>query len=153
MAALDKFKQHMKETHEEHGIHKEPPTHFAFYGTLRSGQYNYTRFNLDELSKRITQVWLSGYKMHCLGSYPMVVKTGDEADKILVDCVVIEDKTTRYQIHYMELGAGYGVEIVNVDGVDYTLYTYPEEGNYTSPYAPKIKNGDWVKFTERGFYE
>jgi len=123
---------------------KLPPNHIAAYGTLREGHYNYDRYKdkADQLPNRtfqkVNEGIVEGYQLWDLGPYPYIVKTGDRDDKIIVD-VIETDLNTLQSISMMEIGAGYNVEEVNVNGTDCLIYVYPR----TVTNSKQIESGDY----------
>jgi len=110
------------------------------FGTLKKGFYNHTRFNFDKNTKFIKDVELAGYKMHDLGQYPCIKKTGAPGDIIHGEIYTYLDKDTQGIISRMESSAGYAPETVTIDGIEAVVYIYM--GKRTSPV---IKSGKWEK--------
>lgn len=122
-------------------------THFAFYGTLRREQGNYNRLVKQASGSKFEgQRTLNGYKMFSFGGFPFVIPTENENDTIIVDLFSIPDELAARSIHYMELGAGYGVEELLIDGTVYWLYIYPSERDYVQRGFPEVPGGDWVTY-------
>jgi len=114
----------------------------AFYGSLRNGQYNARRE--DETYKRIGEVTITGFKMYSLygGAYPCIVRTDNKKDTVVVELFNITDENRILGIYGMEIGAGYHLEHVDVNGETCGIYVYPEGYKNTVP----VLSGDWVKF-------
>lgn len=119
---------------------------FAFYGSLRPGQYNFDRFDLDSISKLLGTHVVEKYKMVSVNDwYPMVFPSEDIEDSVVVDLVEIKDQRTIRYIDSMEIGAGYEPQQVTINNIDCTLYI----GSNSTPKRIKealIPSGDWVKY-------
>ena len=119
---------------------------FAFYGTLRPGQYNYDRLDLNKHGKTIGTHLVKGYKMVSVnGWYPKVYPSQNQDDTITVELVEITDKHTIDFIDIMESGAGYDAKEIDVDGTKAYLYV----GSSAMPKEAEkflIPSGDWVKY-------
>lgn len=113
------------------------------YGSLRAGAYNYTRFqNIFGKNnyKKLDQVTIKGFDLYDLGSYPGI-KSGTESSTLV--CDIIECSQSCYDaIVSMEVGAGYEVYNLNVDGKLYPIFVY--KGSIDP--RKRIKEGDWVKY-------
>lgn len=123
---------------------------FAFYGTLREGDYNHTRLvKPDKGAKKIGTITLAGYKMYDMGhgSYPFAIKTGNEKDTIVVELHELKDELLINRIHGMEIGAGYGVEKIENKGKTYWLYVHPNERDYKG--YREVTGGDWMQYKKR----
>lgn len=113
------------------------------YGTLRKKahvNYNYERYGTQT---HVADMWVSGYDMHSLGSYPAVTPGNGmifcELHEVAEDVVA--------NITRMEKGAGYEVHEHEVEHpsrgmVKASLYAMPTErmAHYTTD---KILSGDW----------
>lgn len=121
---------------------------FAFYGTLRGGQYNFNRFIKDSGKTFEGKEVLKGYKMFSFGAFPFVVPTGNEEDVIVVELYEVPDELVCRSINMMELGAGYGVEEVTINDKVYWLYVYPNNWEYSKRGYPEIPGGDWVEYKQ-----
>jgi gamma-glutamylcyclotransferase (GGCT)/AIG2-like uncharacterized protein YtfP len=122
---------------------------FAFYGSLREGQYNHNYLIAPyKDSVKVETVELKGYKMFSFGAYPFVVKSEDAADSIVVELHTIPNEMPARRIHFMELGAGYGAEEVIINDKAYCLYVYPDR-NWEEKGYEKVPEGDWVKFNNK----
>lgn len=121
---------------------------FAFYGTLRRGQGNYTRIIKDSPKAVFEgEAILLGYKMFSFGGFPFVIPTGNQSDTIKVELFDVPEELAARSIHHMELGAGYGVDEVTINDQVYWLYTYSPQRNYKS--FPEVPGGDWVEFVKK----
>jgi gamma-glutamylcyclotransferase (GGCT)/AIG2-like uncharacterized protein YtfP len=117
---------------------------FLFYGTLRKDQGNYNYFVKPVKGSEFEGTkTLTGYKMFSFGGFPAVYKTNNPDDKILVEAWYVPNEMSCRSIHMMELGAGYEVEEVELEGKMYWLYTYDEK---YSQGKLEVKSGDWVNF-------
>lgn len=105
----------------------------AAYGTLRKGNYNHDRFPGVQYSetKRI-----KGFDLFDLGPYPCVIKNPE--GEITVDILEVTPETKR-KIDFMEIGAGYDINIIEIDEKKCTIYTYENKPRY----ATKINSGDY----------
>ncbi len=116
------------------------------YGTLREGDYNYARmqnyFGKDSI-KKIGEIILPNYKMYNLGSYPCIVESDDENDKVVFDKLEVSDECFN-AIRSMELGAGYTEKQINLQLDDYRLYIFTDISlDYSDIFYPRILSGDW----------
>jgi gamma-glutamylcyclotransferase (GGCT)/AIG2-like uncharacterized protein YtfP len=116
---------------------------YAFYGSLRPGEYNYHRLRLAENSIHLGIHKIPGFKMFSLGGYPYIMKATDD-DVIVVDLMEITSPTIEGYIDRMEIGAGYERTIVNIAGHDAVIYTMKR----TWAGAPHVQSGDWVQFLQ-----
>jgi gamma-glutamylcyclotransferase (GGCT)/AIG2-like uncharacterized protein YtfP len=118
---------------------------YAFYGSLRNGEYNHNHFKSGMEFLRTVEV--PGFKLYSLGSFPCVIRTDNEDDKLTVDLFVVTgDWESR--IHRMELGAGYSYDEITVEGDNYGIYTYPSSSHayLRDRFVP---GGDWVKHLQK----
>jgi gamma-glutamylcyclotransferase (GGCT)/AIG2-like uncharacterized protein YtfP len=116
---------------------------YAFYGSLRKGMYNYHALAQGLTYEKTVEV--SGYKLFSLGAYPFAIKTNDESDKLVIDLFTITNDRTENSIHRMELGAGYIYDEVDVDGVSYGIYLFPNRLRDYESYT-QVKGGDWCEY-------
>jgi len=125
---------------------------FAFYGSLRTGQYNYKRLVEAAAGMKFEgERVLTGYKMFSFGSFPFVVPSDNPEDTIVIELFDIPDEMAARYIHNMEVGAGYGVEEVLIDGEVYWLYIYTGMRDYEKSGYTRVSDGDWVKYlSEKG---
>lgn len=115
---------------------------YAFYGSLRRGQYNHSRTGLTTKAAFLKTVVIPGFKMYSLGAFPLIVKSTSDKDKITVDLFAIQDESLERSIHMMEIGAGYERITQNIEGVDYYLYAYDR----ANPNLQQVVNGDWAEY-------
>lgn len=123
---------------------------FAVYGSLREGDYNYDRLLKHSEYEKTGSGKISGYEMISLGSYPGIIKADNES-KIIVDFFDVIDKesvsdnkkNTFFNIHLMEIGAGYYPTIIERGGKKYILYVFNEKYLYGSKTV--VESGDWIK--------
>jgi gamma-glutamylcyclotransferase (GGCT)/AIG2-like uncharacterized protein YtfP len=116
---------------------------FAFYGTLRPGDYNFARFQ-EGLTVVDTGLTLKGFEMKSLGPYPFIHESLEE--NVVVD-IVDADTATAASIERMEYGAGYQSKKVNIGAYeDVTVFYYPSDmgGRF-----PKVTDGDWLKYKKK----
>lgn len=115
----------------------------CFYGSLRKPLYNYQRFikmyGRDAMIyEKTTQI--PGYRLYSLGQYPAAIQTFDQSI-IAVDLFEVSDEAYN-SIQYMELGAGYEEQFVNIDDSMYSIFLYDERFIENKNL---IESGDWVK--------
>jgi gamma-glutamylcyclotransferase (GGCT)/AIG2-like uncharacterized protein YtfP len=117
----------------------------AVYGTLRRNEYNYYGATGIEVKDPVRK---SGYKMYSVGGgFPAVVKTGNDKDSVVFEPQVYrleseEDYNNMASIDRMEIGAGYYIDVVEINGEYYKVYLYsPESAEGLS----EVEGGDWVK--------
>ncbi|MDH4089046.1 MAG: gamma-glutamylcyclotransferase [Cyclobacteriaceae bacterium] len=110
---------------------------YAFYGSMRKGLENYSLYQRDLVF--LETVELSGFKMYSLVDYPYVIRTGNLADKIVVDLFAITDPETERIIHNMELGAGYIFSEVEIADIKFGIYLF-ERANTDNI---EVSRGDW----------
>ncbi len=120
---------------------------YAFYGSLRQGQYN-NRGKQGGMEYQRTAV-IPGFKLFSLGSYPCAIETGNEDDKLTVDLFTVTGQG-EYGIHSMELGAGYTYKEVDIDGTSFGIYVYPTSA-LTRLHDRNVPDGDWVKFLQHRY--
>lgn len=117
---------------------------FAFYGSLRKGQYNNTRFSLDneKIATYLGTHTIDGFGLFDAGiGYPFAAKK--DGAKLVVDLFKIHHHPTADSIHRMEKGAGYNIDTITVEDKQATIYPYPiQEGDKGFKHIP---DGDWAK--------
>jgi gamma-glutamylcyclotransferase (GGCT)/AIG2-like uncharacterized protein YtfP len=111
---------------------------YAFYGSLRQGMFNHTRFGNFEF---LFTEKLAGYKLYALERYPIAVKTNEPSDVITIEVMRITHPQTENEIHQLELNAGYYYDEVMVRGISIGIYLFHESNG-----LPHVPHGDWVKF-------
>jgi gamma-glutamylcyclotransferase (GGCT)/AIG2-like uncharacterized protein YtfP len=114
-------------------------TLFAFYGSLRKNMPLYDQFRYG-LNYKFSS-WISGYQLFSLGDFPCAVKSGKDADKMLIEIFEITDQQVVKEIDDIEIGYGYYRDEVEIDGVRALIYLFKDAANY-----PPVLQGDWVKF-------
>jgi gamma-glutamylcyclotransferase (GGCT)/AIG2-like uncharacterized protein YtfP len=117
----------------------------CFYGSLRRPLYNYERFvNLygeQEMQYKKT-IRIPNFKLYDLGYYPAVVRTEEECT-VVVDLFDIGESAFT-AIKYMELGAGYNLQLVNIDGENYNIFCFePSQLKHCN----LIPSGDYLNFS------
>jgi len=118
--------------------------YFAFYGTLRKGDYNYDRFGGDETMRVTGQAMVPGYKMLDLGPYPAIIR--DPGSEIKVDLVEVRYPEVAEALRGMELGAGYSAEFVEHGGQKYEIFVgSPALARYVGT-IPTVTDGDWLTY-------
>lgn len=112
---------------------------FAFYGTLRQGEYNFLPFQ-DHI-KFIRTVRMQGFTLFDAGNYPYAVKSDNIDNEIVAELVEIQSKNVIEAIHQLELAAGYFLDYVTIDGEKFGIYLMKQN----NPQDSQIVDGDWVK--------
>lgn len=105
----------------------------AVYGSLRKGEYNYNRSDLDY----IETIQLAGFNLHWLPyqSYYPGIKEGD--GKIVVDIMECSQPTFE-QIVKMEERANYTAKEIKIGNRDCTIFIY------NGAVADLIPHGNWL---------
>lgn len=113
------------------------------YGSLRLGEYNQKSF-----SKRFENGFnyksthkVKGYDLFSFGSYPGINKGEGE---LTVDLFEASEPCLN-SLNRMELGAGYTIEEVEIDGIKGIIYLYGSPINRTN----LVPSGDWSKRTDK----
>lgn len=120
----------------------------AWYGSLRIGHGNW-RWVKDNIN-HIDTVVVDGFKMYSLfDSYPAIVASDKEEDRITVDLVEITDEDTYNSVVSMEMGAGYTERFVTHEGKDYQIWVFEDESKeYAEERLKPVEGGDWTKYKE-----
>lgn len=117
----------------------------CFYGSLRRPLYNYERFvslyGIEQI-KYIKTIRIPHFKLYDLGYYPAVVRTSQDCN-IVVDLFDVGEMAFT-AIKHMELGAGYNLELVNIDGENYNIFTFEE---VQLKRCNLITSGDYLSFS------
>ena len=112
--------------------------HILVFGSLRKNSkrgYNFGRCGEQTFIKPLK---LQGFEMYSLSAFPTICEGNGE-----ITCELHSvDETTFARIGRMESGAGYKEKIVNIDGVDATIYVW-DKAQIERCELPKVKNGDW----------
>ncbi len=116
-----------------------PYSTYAFYGSLRQGMSNHSRYERG-MSLLFTEK-VPGYAMHAMRYYPYAVKTGNPEDAIIVEVYKITEPKTERAIHALELSVGYYYDEVMIRDQRTGIYLFEKRGP-----EPLVKGGDWVKF-------
>jgi gamma-glutamylcyclotransferase (GGCT)/AIG2-like uncharacterized protein YtfP len=118
----------------------------ALYGSLRSGLYNYRRFNLQNRSEFLGITKVRGYALYSLGPYPGIYPS--EGSFVVAEVRRFSGKEqleVAKSIDYMELFGGYHREYVDLEiksqKIRGFIYVYDEK-----PETEKIEHGDWVHY-------
>ncbi len=135
--------------------------YFAFYGTLREGQYNCERCLTDRTTKKyksgiefienvtITQV---PWKLISLGSYPMLLPVDHHNFPLVVDIFEIDNYEVERFIQLMEEGAGYSKHLLPVYSkkmgmvIECEIWVGDKESTKYYKKRPIIISGDWVGY-------
>lgn len=126
--------------------------YYAFYGSLRVGEYNYERLLKDQPGvdyvKTITLP--RGYLLYSLGAYPMVVEDETSTFPLVVDLFEIDAPNISSRIDLMEIGAGYIPTTLIVDELAYCLFVgdYKENSNWLKSNSI-VTSGDWTEEIKR----
>lgn len=112
---------------------------YAFYGSLRRGMELHKKFESDLQYK--FSIWLPGYELYSLGSYPCAVHTQNMSSKILVEVMKITNPNVAKEIFDIEIHAGYFYEHIQIKYEDVGIYLYKQATNNS-----KVIGGDWVTF-------
>lgn len=113
--------------------------YYAFYGSLRRGMALHDQFR-DHLDYQFS-MWLSGYDLYALESYPYAVRSRHPNSKIKVDVFTIRKQEVVDEINQIELEAGYVQETILVKGMPTRIYLFSKSAN-----DQKVISGDWVEF-------
>jgi gamma-glutamylcyclotransferase (GGCT)/AIG2-like uncharacterized protein YtfP len=118
----------------------------ALYGSLRSGLYNYRRFNLQNRSEFLGVTKIRGYALYSLGPYPGIYPSKESFVVAEVRRFSGKEQVeVAKSIDYMELFGGYHREYVDLEidnrKIRGFIYVYDEK-----PEAEKIEHGDWVHY-------
>lgn len=120
---------------------------FAFYGSLRVGEYNYKSL-LEEQDgvEFIGTDTVHGYELRSLGAYPVILPSTEE-NGIVVDVFEINNKAIIQRIRSMELGAGYEEVSVLLPTLELsaTIYEGGKHHNMRKDSYKLVPTGDWVK--------
>ena len=94
-----------------------------FYGTLKKGHYNHTRFSEDGIGKFLGEDRVTGYSLVQPDGLPYPFAVPDVNGTIKGELYEVEDKLYNF-LHRMELGAGYTPKHVTTtkDSVDAIMY-------------------------------
>jgi gamma-glutamylcyclotransferase (GGCT)/AIG2-like uncharacterized protein YtfP len=84
---------------------------------------------------------LRGYSLHAMRYYPYAVRTGNPADRTVVEVFEITDPAIEQAIHKLELRVGYYYDEVKIRRKSIGIYLFKKAGQ-----EPLVKEGDWVKF-------
>lgn len=113
-----------------------------FYGSLRSGQYNFNRFG-PGTQKYIKTLRIPGFKMVNLGYYPCVTESDNLQDEITVELHEVSEGAAE-KIYFMEKGAGYLPKYIEIDGEKCVIYfCTPEFIKQSGKENNIIESGDW----------
>ena len=122
---------------------------FAAYGTLRLGNGNWSHFLDEEVPVVMLGDTISGYYMVTTGWIPMVVKSDNPDDKVVVDVFNLDGRDTKAKaVHMLEIGAGYDLEFATTDsGLPVYLYVYSQESidRYARGFT-RIESGDYNEY-------
>lgn len=113
----------------------------AYYGSLRAGQYN-SRAASNPNYVHTNTVTIKGFKLYSKGAYPAAVRSDSKKDTMVVDLFDISDVNSIVQIYNMEIGAGYNLEHIKVNGNNYAIYLFDKGWENNRP----VSSGDWVDY-------
>lgn len=119
---------------------------FAFYGSLRKGEYNYARMIHE--SKGVTYIEtkiVQGFDLYSLGAFPAAFPSNNPQAPLTVDIFKIENKGIRNAIDGMEIGAGY--RRCNIGTKKNPICMYVAAGRLMSFVDDNdlVPSGDWLK--------
>lgn len=99
-----------------------------FYGTLKKGHYNHTRFNEDGIGKFIGEDRVTGFSLVQPKNLPYPFAIEDEKGTVKGELYEVEDHLFQ-MLHRMELGAGYEARNITTtkDGVEAVMYVSKQE--------------------------
>lgn len=126
--------------------------YYAFYGSLRVGEYNYDRLLKDkpgvDYVKTITLP--KGYLLYSLGAYPMVIEDETSEFPLVLDLFEIDAPNISKWIDMMEIGAGYTPTTIVIDNVAYCLFVgdYKENSQWLKSNSI-VTSGDWTEEIKR----
>lgn len=124
----------------------------AVYGTLRTGQGNWSYLLAPQEGKKIV---IEGFKMHSLGGFPGIFRTNKKEDSIVAEIFEVDEETLRNLDRLEGFQEGtepifYNREELWLDGPETDeptfIYTYVNEERLKT--CPEIPDGDWVKYVE-----
>lgn len=120
---------------------------YGFYGSLRSEGYNFKRLGIDKTPHQILGIEkIPGYYMADLGPYPMIFRSQDNNDAILLEIVELNDQRTCEWIDLMERGAGYEPHTITSAWGDVTFYVGALKRAETKADFQIVKSGDWIGY-------
>jgi gamma-glutamylcyclotransferase (GGCT)/AIG2-like uncharacterized protein YtfP len=119
---------------------------YAFYGSLRVGEYNYNRLLKGQpgVTYITTTTLPKGFLMYSLGPYPIVTKSELSTSPLVVDIFEIENDYVANFIDMMEIGAGYEKSTVCIEDYNCIIYV-----GYYSNSTNIVASGDWSKELKR----
>lgn len=99
-----------------------------FYGTLKQGHYNHTRFNLHdpEVGRVLHQnAFVNGFSIEISSGLPRAVRR--KGGRMTGDVYAVRNMHVLAQLIRMEIGAGYTVEgaVVHTADGDYECLLFP----------------------------
>lgn len=113
----------------------------AVYGTLRKGMGNWSVFK-NGLHYQQT-VSIPGFKLLDIG---LPIITTDPESSVVCDLMEVTDKYIGRRIDYMELGAGYYIDIVEIPNFgSYKIYPFIITPGQKQV-AKEISTGDYTKW-------
>lgn len=123
---------------------------FGFYGSLRlnEGNWNYFLRNAPGVTFLQT-VTIFGYDLFSLGSYPVILKSKNPEQPLVIDLFRIENERVKNGIDGMELGAGYSREHISspdiLNGEDVLIYIGEPQYFASLREDRRVPDGDWSK--------
>lgn len=111
------------------------------YGSLREGQYNRIGYEM----KAVGRYRLPGLQLRSLGSFPAAELTGNPEHELVVE----ENEVNEENKEYIDrLERGYQKTIINIDGKEKILYTFPDsskQNGYGIHLGGRdvVGHGDW----------
>jgi gamma-glutamylcyclotransferase (GGCT)/AIG2-like uncharacterized protein YtfP len=113
--------------------------HILVFGSLRKNSKR--GYNFDRCGKQvfIKQIKLQGFELYDWGAFPTVCEGIGEITAELHSV----DETTFARIERMELGAGYQERLINIDGIDATIFVWAKK-DIIKLKLDKVESGDWA---------
>lgn len=111
------------------------------YGSLRPGEYNYSRFKSiygDDI-KPLGSYTILGFDLFDLGCYPGVKLSNNKQQPLIVDILEVNEACFN-SIKGMELGAGYVSHQLTIDDHECVIYIYSHST------SKQVEDGDWSKY-------
>ncbi len=114
-------------------------TRLFVYGTLRRGDNNDERWELDRRARFLGQTTLRGARLFDLGSYPCLVLTTNPEHRVVGELFEIEQQVFE-GIQAMEEEAQYVTVTVETEVGPATAFVFES----VPPGARLIESGDWT---------
>ena len=100
----------------------QKPLVLFFYGTLKRGHYNHTRFNSEGIGRFMQEATVRGFSMIQPNGLPYPMAVHDTSGNIQGELYEV-DVLDALAIHRMEVGAGYVLTpVITDDGIRTSMY-------------------------------